>query len=70
MSIFNSWPGEEGATSYGGFGPDTLAIDAYFTSANSEGTLIFWTLVGIAILIFTTWSAARHESDTAKNTKK
>ena len=70
MSIFNSWPGEEGATSYGGFSLDTLTVDAYFTSANSEGTLIFWTLVGVAILIFTTWSAARHESQTAKNTKK
>lgn len=69
MSIFNSWPGEEGATSYGGFGPESLTIDAYFTSANSESTLIFWTLVGVAILIFTTWSAARHESQTAKNTK-
>ena len=62
MSIFNSWPGDKAATSYGD-------IDAYFTSADSEGTLIFWTLVGIAILIFTTWSAARHESETAKNTK-
>tara|TARA_Y100001970_G_C14017838_1_gene741883 strand:- start:570 stop:779 length:210 start_codon:yes stop_codon:yes gene_type:complete len=69
MSIFNSWPGEEGATSYGGFGPESLTIDAYFTSANSESTLIFWTLVGVAILIFTTWSAARHESQTAKDTK-
>ena len=62
MSIFNSWPGEKGATSYGD-------IDAYFTSADSESTLIFWTLVGVAILIFTTWSAARHESQTAKDTK-
>tara|TARA_Y100001935_G_scaffold229031_1_gene208433 strand:- start:206 stop:415 length:210 start_codon:yes stop_codon:yes gene_type:complete len=69
MSIFNSWPGEEGATSYGGYGPESLTIDAYFTSANSESTLIFWTLVGVAILIFTTWSAARHESQTAKDTK-
>ena len=69
MSIFNSWPGEEGATSYGGFGPESLTIDAYFTSANSESTLIFWTLVGVAILIFTTWSAASHESQTAKDTK-
>ena len=69
MSIFNSWPGEEGATSYGGFGPESLTIDAYFTSANSESTLIFWTLVGVAILIFTTWSAARHESQTAKDTQ-
>ena len=63
MSIFNSWPGDKAATSYGD-------IDAYFTSADSEGTLIFWTLVGVARLIFTTWSAARHESETAKNTKK
>ena len=63
MSIFNSWPGDKADTSYG-------SIDAYFTSADSEGTLIFWTLVGIAILIITTWSAARHESETARNTKK
>ena len=63
MSIFNSWPGEKGATSYGD-------IDAYFTSANSEGTLIFWTLVCIGILCFTTWAAARHESETDKNTKQ
>lgn len=60
MSIFNSWPGA--SNSYDG-------VDAYFTSANNEGTLIFWTLVSIAILIFTTWSAAKHESETAKNTK-
>ena len=55
MSIFNSWPGA--TSSYEG-------VDAYFTSADSEGTLIFWTLVSIAILIFTTWSAAKHESET------
>jgi hypothetical protein len=61
MSIFNSWPGEKGATSYGD-------IDAYFTSANNEGTLIFWTLVCVAILCFTTWAAARHESETDRNT--
>ncbi|MDA1283436.1 MAG: hypothetical protein O3C61_00735 [Proteobacteria bacterium] len=60
MSIFNSWPGA--TSSYEG-------VDAYFTSADSEGTLIFWTLVSIAILIFTTWSAAKHESETDKNTK-
>ena len=57
----NSWPGP--VNSWEG-------VDAYFTSADSEGTLIFWTLVVIAILIFVTWSGARHESDTSKNTKK
>ena len=60
MSIFNSWPGA--TSTYEG-------VDAYFTSADSEGTLIFWTLVSIAILIFSTWSAAKHESETTKNTK-
>ena len=44
-------------------------VDAYFTSANSEGTLIFWTLVVIALCIFATFAAAKHESDTAKKTK-
>ena len=57
----NSWPGPENSWE---------GVDAYFTSADSEGTLIFWTLVVIAILIFVTWSGARHESDTSKNTKK
>jgi hypothetical protein len=56
----NSWPGPENSWE---------GVDAYFTSANSEGTLIFWTLVCIALLIFVTWSAARHESETDKNTK-
>jgi hypothetical protein len=49
----NSWPGPK--SSWEG-------VDAYFTSANSEGTLIFWTLVCVAILCFVTWSAAKHES--------
>ena len=44
-------------------------VDAYFTSANSEGTLIFWTLLVIALLILVTMLAARHESDTANKTK-
>jgi hypothetical protein len=57
----NSWPGPENSWE---------GVDAYFTSANSEGTLIFWTLVSIAILVFVTWSAARHESETDKNTNK
>lgn len=56
----NSWPGPENSWE---------GVDAYFTSANSEGTLIFWTLVCIALLILVTWSAARHESETDKNTK-
>jgi|TARA_B100000902_G_C26762993_1_gene646529 hypothetical protein len=57
----NSWPGPENSWE---------GVDAYFTSANSEGTLIFWTLVSIAILVFVTWAAARHESETDKNTNK
>ena len=36
----NSWPGPENSWE---------GVDAYFTSANSEGTLIFWTLVVIAL---------------------
>ena len=56
----NTWPGPENSWE---------GVDAYFASANSEGTLIFWTLVCIALLIFVTWSAARHESETDKNTK-
>ena len=55
----NSWPGPENSWE---------GVDAYFTSADSEGTLIFWTLVVIAILIFVTWSGARHESDTVSYT--
>ena len=57
----NSWPGPENSWE---------GVDAYFTSADSEGTLIFWTLVVIALLIFVTWSGARHENDLSKNTKK
>ena len=37
----NSWPGPENSWE---------GVDAYFTSANSEGTLIFWTLLCIALL--------------------
>ena len=57
----NSWPGPENSWE---------GVDAYFTSADSEGTLIFWTLVVIALLIFVTWTAARPENDVSKNTKK
>ena len=56
----NSWPGPENSWE---------GADAYFTSANSEGTLIFWTLLVIALLILVTMLAARHESDTANKTK-
>ena len=45
----NSWPGPENSWE---------GVDAYFTSANSEGTLIFWTLVVIALCIFATFAAA------------
>ena len=56
----NSWPGPENSWE---------GVDAYFTSADIEGTLIFWTLVVIALCIFATFAAAKHESDTAKKTK-
>ena len=56
----NSWPGPENSWE---------GVDAYFTSANSEVTLIFWTLLCIALLVLVTALAARHESDTAKKTK-
>ena len=56
----NSWPGPENSWE---------VVDAYFTSANSEGTLLFWTLLTIALLVLVTMMAARHESDTAKKTK-
>ena len=56
----NSWPGPENSWE---------GVDAYFNSANSEGTLIFWTLLVIALLILVTMLAARHESDTANKTK-
>ena len=56
----NSWPGPENSWE---------GVDAYFPSANSEGTLIFWTLLVIALLILVTMLAARHESDTANKTK-
>ena len=56
----NTFPGE--SASWEG-------VDAYFTSANSEGTLIFWTLLVIALLVLVTMLAARHESDTANKTK-
>ena len=56
----NSWPGPENSWE---------GVDAYFTSANSEGTLIFWSLLVTALLILVTMLAARHESDTANKTK-
>ena len=56
----NSWPGPENSWE---------GVDAYFTSANSEGTLIFWTLLVIALLILVTMLAERPESDTANKNK-
>ena len=41
----NSWPGPENSWE---------GVVAYSTSAVSEGTIIFWTLVIIALLIFVT----------------
>ncbi len=56
----NSWPGPENSWE---------GVDAYFTYANSEGALIFWTLFVIALCVLVTMATARHESDTAKKTK-
>ena len=56
----NTFPGPENSWEGG---------DAYFTYANSEGALIFWTLFVIALCVLVTMATARHESDTAKKTK-
>ena len=56
----NTFPGPENSWE---------GVDAYFTSADSEGALIFWTLFVIALCVLVTMATARHESDTAKKTK-
>ena len=56
----NTFPGPENSWE---------GVDAYFTYANSEGALIFWTLFVIALCVLVTMATARHESDTAKKNK-
>ena len=56
----NSWPGPENSWE---------GVDAYFTWANSPGMLIFLALVVGVICLGIIVSAAKHESETEKNTK-
>ena len=56
----NTWPGP--ANSWEG-------VDAYFTWADSPGMLIFLTLVVCVICVGIVVSAAKHEAETANNTK-
>ena len=49
----NTFPGPENSWE---------GVDAYFTYANSEGALIFWTLFVIALCVLVTMATARHES--------
>ena len=52
-------------------GPDNSweGVDAYFTFADSPGMLVLITLVTAAICVGIIIAAARHESETDKNTK-
>ena len=56
----NTWPGP--ANSWEG-------VDAYFTWANSPGMLVLITLVVGCVCLGIIISAAKHESETDKNTK-
>ena len=56
----NTWPGP--TNSWEG-------VDAYFTWADSPGMLVLITLVTAAICLGIIIAAARHESETDKNTK-
>ena len=56
----NTFPGE--SASWEG-------VDAYFTWAGSSGMLVFLTLVSAAICLAVIIAAAKHESETAENTK-
>ena len=56
----NTWPGP--TNSWEG-------VDAYFTWADSPGMLVLITLVTAAICVGIIIAAARHESETDKNTK-
>ena len=58
--MINSWPGP--ANSWEG-------VDAYFTWADSPGMLVLITLVTACVCLGVIISAARHESETDKNTK-
>tara|TARA_B100000965_G_scaffold391800_1_gene400294 strand:+ start:869 stop:1042 length:174 start_codon:yes stop_codon:yes gene_type:complete len=54
----NTFPGE--SSSWDG-------VDAYFTWANSPGMLVLITLVAACICLGVIISAARHESEVAKD---
>ncbi len=56
----NTWPGPD--NSWDG-------VNAYFTWADSPGMLVLITLVTAAICLGIIIAAARHESETEKNTK-
>ena len=56
----NTWPGP--ANSWEG-------VDAYFTWADSPGMLVLITLVCYAICLAIIIAAAKHESETDKNTQ-
>ena len=56
----NTWPGPENSWE---------GVDAYFTWADSPGMLVLITLVTAAICVGIIIAAARHESETDKNTK-
>ncbi len=56
----NTWPGP--ANSWEG-------VDAYFTWADSPFMLVLITLVTACVCLGIIISAARHESETEKNTK-
>ena len=56
----NTWPGP--TNSWEG-------VDAYFTWADSPGMLVLITLVVCCVLLGIIISAAKHESETDKNTQ-
>ena len=56
----NTWPGPKNSWE---------GVDAYFTWADSPGMLVLITLVTAAICVGIIIAAARHESETDKNTK-
>tara|TARA_B100001123_G_scaffold177991_1_gene204044 strand:- start:2247 stop:2420 length:174 start_codon:yes stop_codon:yes gene_type:complete len=56
----NTWPGPDNSWE---------GVDAYFTWADSPGMLVTLSLVVGVILLCIVVSAARHESETEKNTK-
>ena len=56
----NTWPGPKNSWE---------GVDAYFTWADSPGMLVLITLVTACVCLGIIISAARHESETDKNTK-